>query len=54
MKSDKHADELVQIICQDGGHIYVCGDVLMAEQVGRAVQVTGLSFTFFLVKKTVF
>ena len=33
------AEQLLKDICEEGGHIYVCGDVLMADQVCHTIQV---------------
>ena len=39
MQAPAEAQQLLHDICDEAGHVYVCGDVSMADQVKRTVQV---------------
>ena len=39
LEAPTEAQQLLHDICEEGGHVYVCGDVSMADRVGRTIQV---------------
>ena len=40
IEDSKEAEQLIADICDSNGHIYVCGDVSMADRVCRAFEVS--------------